>query len=108
MKFAAMLGLILAAILASTPVAAINGRDMPSQKSAEAKAVRGKGVVVSVNKAAGSLILKHEPIPALQWPAMTMSFQVKDKRQLNPLKKGDKVNFTLEQSGSEYVITNIK
>jgi Cu(I)/Ag(I) efflux system protein CusF len=99
---------VIAATLVSAPAAAMDGADMPSGKTAAAKAVQGSGVVVSVNQETGSLILKHAPIPALEWPAMTMSFKVRDKAQLQPLKKGDKVEFTLEKSGASYVITDIK
>ena len=98
---------VIAATLVSAPAAAMDGADMPSGKTT-AKAIQGSGVVVSVNQETGSLILKHAPIPALEWPAMTMSFKVRDKAQLQPLKKGDKVEFTLEKSGASYVITDIK
>lgn len=64
--------------------------------------------MVAVNPAAGKIMLKHEPIPALEWPAMTMGFKIKDKSQLAKLRKGDKVEFTLEQSGAEYLISDIK
>lgn len=105
MKFASVFALVFTvAELVATPAAA----DMPSAAPATAKAVPGRGVVVSVNKEAGSILLKHEPIPALQWPAMTMRFKARNALQLNPLKKGDTVEFTLEPSGSEYLITHIR
>jgi Cu(I)/Ag(I) efflux system protein CusF len=96
------------AIMVSIPVAAMDAMDMPNKKKNVAKVISGTGVVVKVNKEAGTLILKHEPIQTLQWPAMTMSFEVKNKAQLHPLKKGDKVEFTLERAGSEYLINDIK
>ena len=65
-------------------------------------------IAVNAGKKSVGLILKHAPIPALEWPAMTMSFKVREKAQLQPLKKGDKVEFTLEKSGASYVITDIK
>lgn len=39
---------------------------------------------------------------------MTMEFKVKDKMLLDKVKKGDKVQFTLEPQGQDYVITSIK
>ena len=41
-------------------------------------------------------------------PAMTMAFPVKDAKQLAPLKEGDKVRFSLEQSGENMVVTRIE
>lgn len=67
------------------------------------------GEVVAVDKAASKVKLKHAPIPALKWPAMTMSFAVTDKSQLDGLKAGDKVNIEfVEVSGSIPLITQIK
>jgi len=68
----------------------------------------GTGVVKSVDAAAGSVTLAHEPIKSLNWPAMTMAFKVKDKKLLDDAKPGKKVQFTVVQSGKEYVVTSIK
>src|SRR5690606_8305810 len=38
----------------------------------------GSGVVKSVDKTKGAVTLAHEPIAALNWPAMTMAFKVMD------------------------------
>jgi len=87
---------------------AMDDMPMPSSKKEVAKVITGKGVVVSLNKASGSVTLKHEAIAAIDWPAMTMNFKVKDKRQLEKLNKGDKVEFTLIPSGNDYLIDSIK
>ena len=68
----------------------------------------GTGVVKSVDTATGSITLAHEPIKSLNWPAMTMAFKVKDKGLLDKTKPGDKVQFTVVQSGKDYVVTSIK
>jgi Cu(I)/Ag(I) efflux system protein CusF len=39
---------------------------------------------------------------------MTMGFKVKDKSLLDKVKPGDKVQFTVVQSGNDYVITSLK
>jgi Cu(I)/Ag(I) efflux system protein CusF len=82
--------------------------NMPAAKERLANSISGNGVVVFENKSGGSVTLKHEAIPAIGWGAMTMSFKVKDKMLLDKVKKGDKVQFTLEQQGQDYVITSIK
>lgn len=64
-----------------------------------------KGEVVVVDKASGKVKLKHEPIPELDWPAMTMFFAVADKSQLDVLKAGDQVKFEFvrKESGAPLI-----
>jgi Cu(I)/Ag(I) efflux system membrane fusion protein len=44
-----------------------------------------------------SVTLSHQPIPALQWPAMTMQFRLADPALAKGLKAGDQVRFGFEQ-----------
>ena len=68
-----------------------------------------KGEVMAVDKAASKVKLKHEAVPELKWPAMTMFFAVADKAQLEGLKAGDKVKFEfIEASDGAALITQIK
>ena len=69
---------------------------------------KGVGVVKKVDPKASSVTIAHDPIRTLTWPAMTMSFQVKDKALLGKLAEGKKVNFEFEQKGKDYVITDVK
>lgn len=94
--------------MTAIPGYAMDDMAMPSAKATSQKSIAGKGVVVSENKSAGNVTLKHEAIPAIGWGAMTMNFRVKDKVLLDKVKKGDKVEFTLIQEGQDYVITTIK
>lgn len=67
-----------------------------------------KGEVVVVDKDAGKVKLKHEPVPELDWPAMTMFFEVADKSQLDALKAGDQVKFEfIRKEGGAPLITQI-
>jgi membrane fusion protein, copper/silver efflux system len=59
----------------------------------EDAAHKGRGKVVDIDAKQGRIELEHEPIPAMQWPAMSMGFIVEDKAQLSSLKKGDVVEF---------------
>jgi Cu(I)/Ag(I) efflux system membrane fusion protein len=63
------------------------------QASQPAAAHKGRGKVKDIDAAEGRVELEHEPIPAMQWPAMSMGFIVEDKAQLSSLKKGDVVEF---------------
>lgn len=103
------LGLLAGNAYAMDDMSDMKDMKMPASKmAAPEKAVTGKGTVVSVNKADSSVTLKHDAIAAISWPAMTMSFKVKDKMLLDKTKSGEKVDFTLEKDGNNYVITNIK
>lgn len=44
-----------------------------------------------------SVTLRHGPVPALDWPAMTMAFAVKGPGQVRGLRPGDEVTFSFEQ-----------
>jgi Cu(I)/Ag(I) efflux system protein CusF len=83
-----------------------NSMQMTDKKTAGSHL--GTGVVKSLDTAKGSITLAHEPIKSLNWPAMTMGFKVMDKSLLNNVKPGDKVQFTMVQSGSDYVVTSLK
>lgn len=69
---------------------------------------KGSGVVTAIDRSAGKVTLKHDPIASLNWPGMTMAFAVKDKALLDKLAKDKKVEFELVQQGRQYVITSIK
>ena len=66
--------------------------------------ISGKGVVLKVDRASGTVKINHEPIPALDWPEMIMPFRLKESGLADQVKEGDKVEFFLEKSGSDYVI----
>lgn len=85
----------------------MNGKD---KKAENAKAVTHKAVAVvkEVDAVNGKVTLAHEPIQSLKWPAMTMSFAVKDKSLFAKLKPGKKVHVDLVQQGSDYVVTAVQ
>lgn len=45
-----------------------------------------------------SVTLSHEPVPALQWPAMTMTFRLADPALARGMKPGQRVGFAFEQT----------
>jgi Cu(I)/Ag(I) efflux system membrane fusion protein len=67
-----------------------------------------RGEVTAVDAAAGDLEMRHEPIPAIEWPAMTMPFDVADKALLNGLKVGQKVDFDLAKRDGDFVVVAIR
>jgi Cu/Ag efflux protein CusF len=60
----------------------------------------GTGTVNSVDPAQHKVNLSHNPIPEIGWPAMTMEFPVAPSVDLNAIKPGSRVNFTIEQGPS--------
>ncbi len=86
----------------------VDMKGMGMEKNAPATTHMGTGVVKNINLSDGVVTLVHEPIKSLNWPTMTMGFQVKDKVLLDKVKPGHKVEFTLVQAGKDYVITSMK
>ena len=81
---------------------------MPMDGKAVTESHQGKGTINSVDAKAGKINLSHEPIPSLDWPGMTMDFDVQDKGSLTKLKPGQKVTFKLiEARKGKYVISEI-
>ena len=67
----------------------------------------GMGVVKSMNPAAGTVVLQHDPIAALKWPAMTMAFKVETAAVLSGVAVGSRVHFMLKNVGGKPVVTQI-
>jgi Cu(I)/Ag(I) efflux system periplasmic protein CusF len=44
----------------------------------------------------------------LDMPAMTMVFQVKDPKMLEQVKVGDKIKFTAEKFGGQFMVTTVE
>jgi Cu(I)/Ag(I) efflux system membrane fusion protein len=68
---------------------------------------RGTGRITAVDPARGRLEMAHDPIPTLDWPAMTMPFEVADRALLKGLKQGQQVSFELARQGEGYGVVSI-
>lgn len=61
-----------------------------------------------IERLAGRAItLSHEPVPALQWPAMTMTFTLADPSSAQGLRVGDRVHFTFDQQGGTPTVRHL-
>lgn len=100
---------MFAAVLAlGIPGAATAGAEALSVAQAPATH-KGEGTVHKVDAAAGTFNMSHGPISSLNWPAMTMDFQVKDKAILKDIKPGQKVEITIVQEGpTNFFVTRIQ
>lgn len=62
-----------------------------------------------IEQLAGDRItLSHEPIPAAQWPAMTMQFRLADARLAREVKLGDRVVFGFDQTPNGPVVRSLR
>jgi Cu/Ag efflux protein CusF len=66
------------------------------------------GEVRKLDPATGLIVLRHGDIPNLAMPAMTMGFDVADKKMLDGLKVGDKVRFQAEMVKGKATVTELK
>ncbi|TPG65178.1 copper-binding protein [Ewingella americana] len=86
---------------ADTSMAGMQMADTP----AKSDTANASGVVKKIDTAAGMVTLQHGPIPAINWPAMTMGFKVADPALLKNIKEGETVDFTLKaENGNEVVM----
>ena len=92
--------ILLVALLLAIPVSVTYAQTAPAHLAT--------GVVKSVDRAKNSVMLAHDPVKSLKWPAMTMGFTVKNKALLDKLQPGKKVEFEFVQQGRNYVITSVK
>ena len=66
------------------------------------------GVVKRIDPVKGVVSLKHEPVKSLNWPGMTMDFNVRDPKLLTGVKPNHHVRVEFVEDKGRYVITSIK
>src|SRR5438093_6688709 len=66
------------------------------------------GEVRKVDKDAGKITLKHDAIPNLEMPRMTMVFRVKDPSMLDQVKEGDKIKFSADKINGALTVTEVR
>ncbi|MGP1680241.1 MAG: copper-binding protein [Burkholderiales bacterium] len=66
------------------------------------------GEVARVEKAAGTVTIKHGAMPKFDMPPMTMPYKVKDKGVLDQLKPGDKIRFDVDGVGGVFTVTHLE
>lgn len=95
-------------VLLLTPLAA-NALAAPvSPAASAAKVGKGTGTITALDPRAGTVTIKHGPIPAIGWPAMTMTFRASPPTLLKSLRPGQRVAFTAKAQGMNAEVTAIK
>ena len=77
-------------------------------KAAAASAAWTEGEVARVEKAAGTVTIKHGAMPKFDMPPMTMPYKVKDKAVLDQLKPGDKIRFDVDAVGGVFTVLRLE
>lgn len=114
MKQSAALSLVLA-LFAAGPVLTyaqsgdmkgmgIGGKDSMSKGSTH----KANGVVKALDAQKSTVTIAHGPVQSMKWPAMSMTFKVKDKALLDKLAVDKKVDVEFVQEGKDYVVTSVK
>ena len=85
------------------------GRRPAERQQSQTNLIEGSGIIKSVDAGGGRVTLSHGPLPAIGWPAMTMTFPVRDASLLRGRKTGDRVSFAFKrpQDGKTPVIARI-
>lgn len=82
--------------------------DMGKKSAPSMKTHHAVGVIKALDAKASTVTLVHEPVKSLNWPAMTMTFSIKDKMLFDKLAEGKKVEVDLVKEGKNYVVTAVK
>jgi Cu/Ag efflux protein CusF len=76
--------------------------------TASAQTASTDGEIRKVDIAAGRVVIKHGEWKGMNMPPMTMGFEVRNRAHLDGLKVNDKVHFSIEKVGRDYVVTSIE
>jgi Cu(I)/Ag(I) efflux system protein CusF len=109
----ALLTLLSATIFAHADgISGMNMKDAPMSNQManqmNGKVHHGIGTVQKVDTANSRITISHGPINSIQWPPMTMTFAVQNKKLLDQVVAGEKIEFDLIQvSQDQYAVTRI-
>ncbi|MDB5992426.1 MAG: putative Co/Zn/Cd efflux system rane fusion protein [Herbaspirillum sp.] len=82
--------------------------NMKSGSTAKAAIHQATGTVKAVDMSKGTVTIAHGPVKSLNWPAMTMTFVVKDKMFFDKLAVDKKVSIDFTNQDKDYVVTAVK
>ena len=91
---------------------ATTGTTVPSPESSQAgetmpKHASATGTIEAIDPAARTITIAHGPVPELEWPAMTMTFQAASPDVLAGIAPGDQVAFAFHEADGTYVVTSL-
>lgn len=80
---------------------------MPPPQNAASRSEMSDGEVRRVDKAKGTVLIKHGEIKSLNMSPMTMGFKLQDPKMADGLNPGDKIRFVAIQKGDDLIVTNL-
>jgi RND family efflux transporter MFP subunit len=70
---------------------------------------RARGTLEEVDVSTGTLLISHEPVPSLKWPAMTMAFVPANDTVAKAVPPGTAITFEfVERKPGEWVVTRLE
>ena len=75
--------------------------------AAMAQSASADGVIRKLDADASRVVIKHGEWKGMNMGAMTMAFKVRPASLLDGLKVADKVQFSIEKEGADFVVTAI-
>lgn len=98
-------------LLGSTGLSMGQSMQMPIKPTASASAASTmplvNGEVRKFDPATGLIVLRDGDIPNLAIPAMTIGFEIADKKMLDGIRVGDKVRFQAEMVKRKAMVTEL-
>ena len=76
----------------------------PDTGSAAARQASANGTITAIDPVAKTITIDHGPVAALEWPAMTMTFQAPGV-DLSGFEQGDRISFEISASGMAATVT---
>jgi Cu(I)/Ag(I) efflux system periplasmic protein CusF len=99
---------VVAGLMLAFPSLATDMSSSMSMTNHQVKSAHGVGVIKKIEATDGRIVLAHQPIKELNWPAMTMAFKVTNSKLLKGLNIGQKVSFDFLPRGMGGTITKIQ
>lgn len=103
-----LIGAALAALaVGGAPLAPAFAHPGHDHSVAAPQSAEAEGVVRAINVQTGTVTIAHQPIAALNWPAMTMAFPVQSPTLLNGVSVGSRVHFVLVNHEGRPMVSEI-
>ena len=98
--------LTLATATVADDMSNMKGMAMPGAPGV--KHGKGVGMIKAIDAKKGMLTIQHGPIPAVSWPAMTMTFKATPASLLTGLKVGQTIGFDTTVRGMAANVTAVR
>ena len=85
----------------------MDGEEMPMMDAGSImQTASAQGTVTAIDAEAGTITVDHGPVPAIEWPAMTMAFEA-DEQLRSEVSVGEGIAFEFRTGSEDSVITSI-